>query len=105
MWFYLQVFVVCPSTVQFEHPHFSMVTQFSPHLTMEDPPNLSALFNPSLLARHCRNKEHRYQDPAQKLGECKVDQKTSWGDNLFMLWVKSEMSLDLFQYRTSGDFH
>ncbi|KAJ7375903.1 hypothetical protein OS493_038150 [Desmophyllum pertusum] len=40
-----EIFLICPSTIEFHHPSFTMIKQFHPHLTMEDPPDLNILFS------------------------------------------------------------
>lgn len=101
LYFYLQVYVVCPSTVQFERDNFFMVKQFFPHLTMEDVPNFSMLISKEVASGHCGSNtpEQRYLDPSQNLKQCSsLTNKDPWMNNV-LSWFKSEMSLNLFQYR------
>ena len=103
-----QIFVICPSTVQFNYPGFKLKEQFYPHLSMEDPPDLKSLFQliPERSAR-CTNNNHvsRNQDSALRQGYCKRDRKETLGNEwrlpnweLVSDWVSSELALNLYQY-------
>ena len=103
-----QVFLICPSTVDFHHQGFKMIKQFHPHLSMEDPPNLNSLLSPSREKTASCTSSHQggpYQDPSLINEYCRKDtkekQQSVWQfpgwedvDN----WIKSELSLNLYQY-------
>lgn len=103
-----QVFLICPSTVEFHHPSFKILKQFHPHLSMEDPPDLSSLFSSvqkRTITCTSSNQGGKYKDPASHNGYCrketKMNENTKWRcptwENVSS-WIKSELSLNLYQY-------
>ena len=101
-----QVFLICPSTVEFNHPSFKVLKQFHPHLSMEDPPDLSRLLNvdqkKTVLCTSSYQGD-KYQDPASHNDYCRKEteltQNAKWPiwENVSS-WIKSELSLNLYQY-------
>lgn len=105
LFLFKQVFLICPSTVEFHHPSFKIVKQFHPHLSMEDPPDLSSLFSSAQKKTVTCPSSHpgvKYQDPASDSDYCrketKVTENTKWPswENVSS-WTKSELSLNLYQ--------
>jgi len=101
-----EVFLICPSTVEFHHPTFKILKQFQPHLSMEDPPDLSSLFSSDQKKTvTCTSSRYggRYQDPASHHEHCRketeVTKDTKWPtwENVSS-WIKSELALNLYQY-------
>lgn len=108
LFLFKQVFLICPSTVEFHHPTFKILKQFHPHLTMEDPPDLSSLFSSTKKKTITCTSSHqggKYQDPAFHNDYCRKEteatQNTKWQwptwENVSS-WIKSELSLNLYQY-------
>ena len=103
-----QVFVICPSTVPFNHSSFKLKEQFYPHVTMEDPPDLSSLFKSvpkETVTCTSSNQEGKYHDPAISEEYCQRESTQIQGNEwrfpnweLANSWIKSELSLNLYQY-------
>ncbi|KAJ7375902.1 hypothetical protein OS493_038149 [Desmophyllum pertusum] len=103
-----EIFLICPSTIEFHHPSFTMIKQFHPHLTMEDPPDLNISFSSTqekTVTCTSSNQGGKYQNPAFSKDHCRKEIKaiprTMW--RLPTLedvngWIKSELSLNLYQY-------
>lgn len=96
--------------MEFHHPTFKILKQFHPHLSMEDPPDLSSLFSSTKKKTITRTSSHQggkymYQDPAFHNDYCRKEteatQNTKWQwptwENVSS-WIKSELSLNLYQY-------
>ena len=105
LFLFKQVFLICPSTVEFHHPSFKIVKQFHPHLSMEDPPDLSSLFSSAQKKTVTCTSSHqggKYQDSASHNDYCRketdVTENTKWPtwENISS-WIKSELSLNLYQ--------
>ena len=110
-----QLFVICPSTVKFNHPNLKLLKQFYPHLSMEDPPDLMSLFksNPEETRTCMSSKEGgEYLDhPTLSTEYCakriKETLKNGWrvpGWRDFTNWIYSELSLNLYQYVQNNSY-
>ena len=103
-----QLFVICPSTVKFNHPNFKLLKQIYPHLSMEDPPDLTSFFKADPEETWtCRsgNQGGDYLDPTLSTEHCarrvKETLKNGWrvpGWRDFTNWIYSELSLNSYQY-------
>ena len=97
-----QILVICPSTVKFQHPGFQLQKQFYQHLSMEDPPDLTLLFQP------LRNEPVRcmFGDPRSTYRGSVVGQeyckRQERYPNLEHIrdWIHSDLSLNLYNYGT-----
>lgn len=105
-----QVFLVCPSTVNFHDPRFELIKQFYPHLSMEDPPDLTNLFHPAQIQSGPCSSSHqgrKYQDTGFTEITCrkhnKEKDKTWWKFIIWedvKRWTRAELSLNLYRYKT-----
>ena len=105
-----QLFVICPSTMKFDHPSFMLRQQFHPHLSMEDPPDLNPLFKSAPEKTYtCTSSnqggKYMYQDPASSEEHCKREsqqtRRNKWrlpNWDTVNSWISSELSLNLYQY-------
>ena len=109
-----QVFVICPSTVDFDHRNFVLIKQFYPHLSMEDPPDINTLVHSTQgKAMACSKSSlgNKYNSPTSNKDYCNKEAEQEVGEPAFSgfltlehihLWMKSELSLNLYQLITTA---